>query len=104
MYIFPPSLILTSLSILRVVLYRHARSLGIAGYGENRRPIGEAFVVGIAGEYDPATLNGQDNVYSHNGNFYRRFRERKGTTSSMSMNTPTIHFTRPMSHVKSFKT
>jgi len=46
----------------------------------------------------PATLNGQVNVdlvYSHNGNFYRRFRERKGTTSSMSVNAHTQPFTSP---------
>ena len=48
---------------------RRARPPGTTGYGEDGQPIGEVFVVGIAGEPILPIINGQENVdlvRSHN--------------------------------------
>lgn len=69
----------------------------IAGYGENGRPIEEAFVIGIAGKFISPVLNRQVNVSlvrSHNEIEFRRWlRERKGTSAPVSMNARIQPFT-----------
>jgi hypothetical protein len=74
--------------------FRHTRFLDTLGYGENGQPIGEAFVVGIAGA-SPRKSHRGPRLTPTNWILPRRLREWKGTTALMTTNICTQSFTLP---------
>ena len=78
--------------------YHYPWFLDIAGYGENGRPIGKAFVVGIAGAYVSRVTGRKTGTPKHSHNEFktrRWLRERKGTTALTAVNILTQLFTSP---------